>query len=90
MTNSVARLKENLLKMVGVKAFSPIAQFINPCLTFVLPDVICTFCNQCRDLDLCRDPELTQHNWTCVVTLYCHFCCLDICHSVLCALLTPV
>jgi hypothetical protein len=29
-----------------------------PCLTLVLPDVICSDCSDCRDLDLCRDPEL--------------------------------
>lgn len=35
-----ARLRENLMKMVQVKSFSSQADFINPCLTFVLPDVI--------------------------------------------------
>lgn len=24
-----------------------------------------SYCNQCRDFDLCRDPDLTQHNWHC-------------------------
>ena len=31
----------------------------DPCLSFVLPDVICSFCNQWRDLDLCRDAAVT-------------------------------
>jgi len=60
-------LRESLLKLVGVKSFSPEATFVPPCLTFVLPDVICSYCNQCRDLDLCRDPELTFHHWRCPV-----------------------
>lgn len=29
-----------------------------PCRSFVLRDVICTYCNACTDLDLCRDPNL--------------------------------
>ena len=29
-----------------------------PCMSFVLQDVICPSCNDCRDLDLCRDPQL--------------------------------
>ena len=27
-------------------------------MSYVLRDVICTNCNNCRDLDLCRDPHL--------------------------------
>ena len=27
-------------------------------MSFVLRDVICPSCNDCRDLDLCRDPHL--------------------------------
>jgi len=63
--DSVRKVREALMKLVGVKAFSPQAQFANPCLTFVLPDVICSYCNQCRDLDLCRDPDLVVHHWRC-------------------------
>ena len=29
-----------------------------PCRSFVLRDIICTYCNFCTDLDLCRDPAL--------------------------------
>lgn len=32
-------------------------QWRDPCLTFVLPDVMCNNCNYCRDLDLARDAE---------------------------------
>jgi len=41
-------------------------------MTFVLPDVICEFCNQSKDLDLCRDPDLKigadgETAWVCSV-----------------------
>lgn len=29
-----------------------------PCRSFVLRNVICSYCNDCTDLDLCRDPML--------------------------------
>ena len=67
LTSTVRVLRESLMKLVGVKSFSPEAAFSNPCMTFVLSDVICSYCNQCRDLDLCRDPELTFHSWRCTV-----------------------
>jgi len=58
-------LRANLMKLVDIKAFSKESEFVNPCLTLVMPDVICSYCNACRDLDLCRDPDLTSHNWKC-------------------------
>lgn len=30
----------------------------DPCLTLVLRDVICPTCQDCQDLDLCRDPAV--------------------------------
>lgn len=65
VSDAVRRLRENLLRLIDVRSFSADAQFKNPCLTYVLPDVICSFCNQCRDLDLCRDPDLIDHVWKC-------------------------
>ncbi len=32
-----------------------------PCLTWVLRDVVCDACSACRDLDLARDPALQVH-----------------------------
>ncbi|CAL1540665.1 unnamed protein product, partial [Lymnaea stagnalis] len=55
ITIQVKKLKRDLLKLIGVGEFSPQAEFINPCLSFVLPEMICKGCNQIRDLDLCRD-----------------------------------
>lgn len=53
----VTRLRRNLLKLIGVGEFSPDADWKNPCMTYVLPEVICPTCNHCRDIDLCRDPH---------------------------------
>jgi DNA polymerase epsilon subunit 1 len=49
------RLKKNLLRLLNVREFAPEAAFVNPCLSYVLPDVMCEFCNYGRDLDLLRD-----------------------------------
>ena len=65
LAQDVTVLKRNLLRQVGVGEFVAAAQFQNPCLTFVLPNVICSYCNVCRHLDLCRDPELRAGQWLC-------------------------
>ncbi|KAH7671411.1 DNA polymerase epsilon subunit 1 protein [Dioscorea alata] len=65
--HDVLRMRKNLLKLVRVKEFSPEAQFHDPSPTFTLPNVICSYCNDCRDLDLCRDSVLMEHEWRCAV-----------------------
>ena len=52
----VGVLRKNLLRMVDVGDFNKSAKFIDPCMTYILPDVNCFKCKQSRDLDLCRDP----------------------------------
>lgn len=54
----VLNMKRGMLKLLHVREFSREAKFVNPSRTFKLPDVICANCNECRDLDLCRDPDL--------------------------------
>ncbi|KAK3514779.1 hypothetical protein QTP70_030670 [Hemibagrus guttatus] len=58
--NQVNKLKRDLLRLVDVGEFSEEAQFRDPCNSYVLPEVICHQCNFCRDLDLCKDPSVTQ------------------------------
>ena len=64
-------LKGQLLRLVGVRDFSPESQWQNPSLVFVLHDVICEACNKVADLDLCRNPTLTtdevsvDERWRC-------------------------
>lgn len=52
-----------------VKEFSPEAEFKDPCESFLLPNVICSYCNDCRDLDLLRDSVVVnaQQDWRCGV-----------------------
>jgi len=55
----VASLRKNLLRMVDVGGFSEESFFVDPCNTYILPDVNCHSCKQSRDLDLCRDEFTT-------------------------------
>lgn len=48
-------LRRNLLRLVKVGNFSDLAEWKDPCISFVLPEVICKGCNHCRDIDLCKD-----------------------------------
>lgn len=54
------KLRRDLLRLIEVGEFSEAAQFQDPCRSYVLPEVICRNCNFCRDLDLCKDPALSQ------------------------------
>lgn len=57
--NQVNKLRRDLLKLIGMGQFADEAIFQDPCLSFLVPEVICEYCNSCRDLDLCRDPLIT-------------------------------
>lgn len=50
-------LKRNLLDLLGIREFSAVAAYKNPCESVVVPSVICRRCNAVRDVDLCRDPD---------------------------------
>lgn len=63
--DQVVVLRRQLLRLVHVKEFGPDAAWRDPCMTVILPDVICSTCQDCQDLDLCRDPALNQHDWRC-------------------------
>eukprot|EP00798_Chlamydomonas_sp_ICE-L_P017969 gene17969-24374_t len=67
VTDAVAILRRQLLKLLHVREFGSQAEFKELCLGFTLPDVICSYCNDCRDMDLCRDDELARKNWQCRV-----------------------
>ncbi|KAF9904824.1 DNA polymerase epsilon catalytic subunit [Lobosporangium transversale] len=51
-------LRKNLLDLIEIREFSPESIFQNPCESFVLRGVICSYCSYCQDLDFCRDPRL--------------------------------
>jgi len=56
VTEQASNLRKNLLRMVDVGSFDQAAKFVDPCMTYILPDVNCFKCKQSKDLDLCRDP----------------------------------
>jgi len=56
----VNQLRRNLLKLIGVGEFSDVAEWKDPCISFILPEVICKQCNHCRDIDLCKDPHVSE------------------------------
>jgi len=55
--HQVSVVKRNALRLVASKEFAKDTEFQNPCLTHVLPDVVCPNCKTARDLDICRDPS---------------------------------
>ncbi|KAL9391175.1 hypothetical protein Peur_015095 [Populus x canadensis] len=65
--HEVLVMRKNLLKYVRVREFAPEAEFHDPCPSFILPNVICSYCNDCRDLDLCRDSAVLAEEWRCAV-----------------------
>ncbi|KAI3706102.1 hypothetical protein L1987_76358 [Smallanthus sonchifolius] len=60
-------MKKNLLKLVHVREFAPEAQFQKCSISFTLPNVICSYCNDCRDIDLREDSALLTQEWRCSV-----------------------
>ncbi|XP_023347648.1 DNA polymerase epsilon catalytic subunit A, partial [Eurytemora carolleeae] len=54
---TVTKMRRNLLKLLNVGEFNPAAEWKDPCISFILPEVICKSCNFCRDLDLCKDGD---------------------------------
>ncbi|XP_015586460.1 DNA polymerase epsilon catalytic subunit A [Cephus cinctus] len=62
-------LQRNLLRIIGVGCFSDQAEWKDPCISFILPEVICKACNHTRDIDLCKDTyrgtEENKEVWKC-------------------------
>ena len=63
-----------LWQLLHVREFAAQADYKDLCLPFTLNDLICSYCNNCKDLDLCRDDELLALNkkggtdkWACDV-----------------------
>ena len=59
LKEEVVGLKRVLLKKLAVREFGQDSVFRDPCLSYVLRDVICSYCSLCRDFDLLRDKALT-------------------------------
>ncbi|XP_074301915.1 DNA polymerase epsilon catalytic subunit A-like [Silene latifolia] len=65
--HDVLVMRRNLLRYIRVKEFAPEAEFSLSHPSFVLPNMICSYCNDVRDLDLGRDPTLLTEEWRCGV-----------------------
>ncbi|PWA95928.1 DNA polymerase epsilon catalytic subunit [Artemisia annua] len=67
VVHDILILRRNLLASVRVREFAPEAEFKKCPFSFTLPNVICSYCNDCRDLDLCLDRDLITQEWRCGV-----------------------
>jgi len=65
ISDEVLKLQKNLLKLAQVQEFSKVSEFVNPCESYVLHDVMCNFCSSVKHLDLLRDEEIVKGNWNC-------------------------
>ncbi|XP_050693132.1 DNA polymerase epsilon catalytic subunit A-like [Eriocheir sinensis] len=69
VAQEVSKLRRDLLKLLNMGEFSPEAEWQDPCVSYILPEVICHSCNHCRNIDLCKDVYQTVHNgvrvWLC-------------------------
>jgi len=64
-SHAVTTLRRQLLKMIHVKEFSPEALWKDPCASLIIQDIICPSCQDCQDIDLCRDPSLQEGDVRC-------------------------
>jgi DNA polymerase epsilon subunit 1 len=74
LAEEVARMKRSLLMQLRVKEFSEESRFCDPSLSFVLRDVICSYCSTCRDIDLLRDSVLCDASLERSVRWRCSHC----------------
>ncbi|KAL3782437.1 hypothetical protein HJC23_006010 [Cyclotella cryptica] len=65
----VIYLKKSLFAQIGVQEYSEVTQWKNPAASFMLRDVYCSECHECRDVDLCvispDDEETATRQWLC-------------------------
>jgi hypothetical protein len=50
----VTILRKSLLNQIGLQEYSKTSSFHNPCESFLLHDVFCAECKECRDVNLCN------------------------------------
>ena len=70
LNEEVASLRKKILTHLKVKEFSEDSRFHDFAASYVLRDIICGFCKSCKDVDLLKDPNLTnvdkEHRWACL------------------------
>uniref|UniRef100_A0A336MSN0 DNA polymerase epsilon catalytic subunit n=1 Tax=Culicoides sonorensis TaxID=179676 RepID=A0A336MSN0_CULSO len=76
LTDDLASLRRNMLRLVGIGEFSDLAVWKEPSNTYILSEVICKACNHCRDLDLCKDKHRAMKDgkpsWLCSQCYVCY------------------
>jgi len=60
----VIYLKKSLFAQIGVHEYSAMTEWKNPAASFMLPDVYCSECRECRDVDLCAIPPEEEESDT--------------------------
>ncbi|XP_023169776.2 DNA polymerase epsilon catalytic subunit A [Drosophila hydei] len=69
LADQINELRRNMLRLVGIGEFSDLAEWTDPCDTYIINEVICKACNHCRDLDLCKDKHRAMKDgipvWLC-------------------------
>nr|XP_031835870.1 DNA polymerase epsilon catalytic subunit 1 [Nomia melanderi]XP_031835871.1 DNA polymerase epsilon catalytic subunit 1 [Nomia melanderi]XP_031835872.1 DNA polymerase epsilon catalytic subunit 1 [Nomia melanderi] len=67
--NEVYTLQTNMLRLIKVSSFSDAVEWKDPCISLILPEIICKACNHTRDIDLCKDTYCVMENnrylWKC-------------------------
>lgn len=58
----IQSFRRNMLRLIGLGEFSDLAVWKDISYTFILNEVICKACNQCRDVDLCKDKDRATVN----------------------------
>ncbi|XP_067928568.1 DNA polymerase epsilon catalytic subunit A-like [Watersipora subatra] len=70
ITENIADLKLDLLRILNIGQFAADAEFVNPSTSYTLSEMLCTACNTTCDLDICRDITFSQTHqpvkyWSC-------------------------
>ncbi|KAF6026125.1 POLE [Bugula neritina] len=70
ITDKVADLKLDLLRILNIGQFSSSAEFVNPSMAFTVSEMLCNGCNTTSNLDLCQDltfnsQSLPNKFWNC-------------------------
>jgi len=65
--DDILKLEKGLLKLINVREFSDQSEFKDPCASYTLPNVVCSYCSTIRDMDLLRDPDLLEGQWKCSI-----------------------
>ncbi|XP_076247642.1 DNA polymerase epsilon catalytic subunit 1 [Calliopsis andreniformis] len=67
--SEVYNLQTNMLRLIRIGSFSDVAEWKDPCISLILPEIICKACNHTRDIDLCKDNfcvmEENRYMWKC-------------------------